>query len=105
MLTLHRAERAGTLAAALADVLSEPLPDAFVPEIVSVPARGVERWLTQRLSSVLGAPDGDGIAANIEFPSPARLVARTISEVDGIAPRKCSRRHTIARKYPPTGPG
>ncbi|WP_032399152.1 exodeoxyribonuclease V subunit gamma [Rhodococcoides fascians] len=86
MLTLHRAERAGTLAAALADVLSEPLPDAFVPEIVSVPARGVERWLTQRLSSVLGAPDGDGIAANIEFPSPARLVARTISEVDGIDP-------------------
>ncbi|MGV8874055.1 MAG: exodeoxyribonuclease V subunit gamma [Rhodococcus sp. (in: high G+C Gram-positive bacteria)] len=88
MLTLHRAERAGTLAAALADVLSVPLDDSFAPEIVSVPARGVERWLTQRLSSTLGrsGSDGDGIAANIEFPSPARLVSRAIAAVDDIDP-------------------
>ncbi|MFI8568146.1 exodeoxyribonuclease V subunit gamma [Rhodococcus sp. NPDC078407] len=86
MLTLHRAERAGTLAAALADILSEPLDDPFVPEIVSVPAKGVERWLTQRLSSTLGGTDGDGIAANIEFPSPARLVSHAIGAVDGIDP-------------------
>ncbi|CCQ15744.1 Exodeoxyribonuclease V gamma subunit [Rhodococcus sp. AW25M09] len=86
MLTLHRAERAGTLADALADVLSVPLDDCFAPEIVSVPAKGVERWLTQRLSSSLGSTDGDGIAANIEFPSPARLVARAIAAVDDIDP-------------------
>ncbi len=84
MLTLHRAERAGTLAAALADILSVPLADPFVPEIVSVPAKGVERWLTQRLSSTLGGSDGDGIAANIDFPSPTRLVSRAIAAVDDI---------------------
>ena len=86
MLTLHRAERAGTLAAALADVLSVPLNDCFAAEVVSVPAKGVERWLTQRLSRTLGGPDGDGIAANIEFPSPARLVSRAIAAVDDIDP-------------------
>ncbi|MDI9895933.1 exodeoxyribonuclease V subunit gamma [Rhodococcus sp. IEGM 1381] len=86
MLTLHRAERAGTLADALADVLSVPLDDCFTPEIVSVPAKGVERWLTQRLSSTLGSPDGDGIAANIDFPSPAKLVSRAVGAVDDIDP-------------------
>ncbi|MBY4130853.1 exodeoxyribonuclease V subunit gamma [Rhodococcus fascians] len=86
MLTLHRAERAGTLADALADVLSVPLDDCFTPEIVSVPAKGVERWLTQRLSSTLGSADRDGIAANIDFPSPARLVSRAIGAVDDIDP-------------------
>ncbi|MEK8070841.1 exodeoxyribonuclease V subunit gamma [Rhodococcoides navarretei] len=86
MLTLHRAERAGTLAAALADILSVPLDDPFAPEIVSVPAKGVERWLTQRLSSTLGSSEGAGIAANIDFPSPARLVSRAIASVDDIDP-------------------
>lgn len=86
MLTLHRAERAGTLAAALAEVLSVPSGDPFEPEIVSVPAKGVERWLTQRLSATLGGPDGDGIAANIEFPSPARLVSRAMAAVEDIDP-------------------
>ncbi|OZD02353.1 exodeoxyribonuclease V subunit gamma [Rhodococcus sp. 06-235-1A] len=86
MLTLHRAERAGTLAAALADVLSVPLNDCFAAEIVSVPAKGVERWLTQRLSSTLGGAEGDGIAANIDFPSPARLVSRAIGSVDDVDP-------------------
>ncbi|MGB3770768.1 MAG: exodeoxyribonuclease V subunit gamma [Rhodococcus sp. (in: high G+C Gram-positive bacteria)] len=75
MLELHRAERASTLAAALADLLSAPLSDAFAAEVVCVPARGVERWLQQRLSLSLGAAAGsDGIAANIVFPSPSQLV-------------------------------
>ncbi|QKT10920.1 exodeoxyribonuclease V subunit gamma [Rhodococcus sp. W8901] len=83
MLTLHRAESAGTLASALADVLVRPLSDPFQREVVAVPAKGVERWLTQRLSRVLGAVDGDGIAANIDFPSPTRLVDGALAAATG----------------------
>ena len=55
MLHLHRSERADALVGALADVLAEPPDDAFAPDVVAVPTRGVERWLAQRLSHHLGA--------------------------------------------------
>lgn len=83
MLTLHRAERADTLAAALAELLVVPLADPFAREIVAVPAKGVERWLTQRLSTVLGGTCGDGVAANIDHPSPARLVDEALAAATG----------------------
>ena len=53
-LQVHRAERSDRLAAGLAEVLARPLDDVFAQEVVAVPARGVERWLTQRLSHRLG---------------------------------------------------
>ena len=53
-LHLHRAERTDLLADGLGALLAEPLPDPFAEELVLVPARGVERWLSQRLSHVLG---------------------------------------------------
>lgn len=82
MLTLHRAESAGTLASALGQVLVTPLADPFEREVIAVPAKGVERWLTQRLSHVLGAGDSghDGVAANIDFPSPNRLIDQVGTE-------------------------
>ncbi|GAA4479531.1 exodeoxyribonuclease V subunit gamma [Rhodococcus olei] len=85
MLTLHRAERSDTLADALARTLATPLADPFAREVVAVPAKGVERWLTQRLSGVLGAtPDAaDGVAANIDFPPPTRLVDEALAAVTG----------------------
>ena len=81
-LHIHRAERADTLAAALAELLSSPLDDVFAQEVVSVPARGIERWLTQRMSHFLGRRSGrsDGICAAVRFPSPAAL----ITEVAGV---------------------
>ena len=84
-LHIHRAERADTLAAALAELLTEPLDDVFAEEVVAVPARGIERWLTQRMSHHLGARSGrhDGICAAVRFPSPARLLAEAASAVDG----------------------
>ncbi|NEW39928.1 exodeoxyribonuclease V subunit gamma [Nocardia cyriacigeorgica] len=88
-LHIHRGERADVLADALAALLSDPLPDPFATEVVAVPAKGVERWLTQRLSGVLGvsAPSGgDGVAANIAFPSPGALVAEALAAAGGIAP-------------------
>ncbi|MFC4605860.1 exodeoxyribonuclease V subunit gamma [Rhodococcus kronopolitis] len=86
MLTLHRAERSDTLAAALAELLAVPLDDPFAREVIAVPAKGVERWLTQRLSMTLGARDGDGVAANIEFPSPTRLVDAALAAATGVDP-------------------
>src|SRR5215211_1103893 len=82
-LYVHRAERADRLAAGLADLLRKPLDDPFAIEIVSVPTRGVERWLAQFLSHRLGAAPGkdDGVCAGVEFPSPRRLTARAMSGV------------------------
>jgi len=87
VLVLHRAERSTTLASALGDVLATPLSDPFAREVVAVPAKGVERWLTQRLSTALGArPDvGDGVAANIDFPSPTRLVDECLAAATGVS--------------------
>jgi exodeoxyribonuclease V gamma subunit len=84
MLLVHRAEQGGVLADELARLISEPLPDPFDPEVVAVPARGVERWLTQRLSLSLGVsavrPLGDGVCANISFPSLRQLLDGAVPE-------------------------
>ena len=75
-LHLHRALRADALADGLGWLLATPLPDPFASELVVVPARGMERWLSQRLSHALGAgPDGDGVCAAVAFRTPASLVA------------------------------
>ncbi|MGI8537973.1 MAG: exodeoxyribonuclease V subunit gamma [Mycobacteriales bacterium] len=84
MLRLHRGERSDVLAGALGLVLLSPLADPFSPEVIAVPAKGVERWLTQRLSTVLGATAADGVAANLRFPSPTRLVDETIAAASGL---------------------
>ena len=80
-LYLHRAERADRLVTALGDLLSNPLPDAFATEIISVPTPGVERWLSQGLAQRLGAAPGrsDGVCVGVDFPSPRRLVARALA--------------------------
>lgn len=88
MLHVHRGERTDVLADALADVLGGAPADAFAAEVVAVPTRGVERWLTQRLSHRLGAAagHGDGVAARITFPSPDRLVAQLVAAAAGLLP-------------------
>ncbi len=79
MLTVHRAQRVDVLADVLADQLATPLPDPLQTEVIAVPARGVERWLQQRLARRLGAAGAfDGIAANIDFPSPDALLRRVV---------------------------
>ena len=87
MLILHRSERADQLLAALGGVLSAPLDDPIVAEVVSVPTRGVERWITQRLSHRLGAPRaGGGVCANLDFPFPGVLVGRATAQATGVDP-------------------
>ena len=63
MLHVHRSERTDALVAMLADLVADPLDDPMTPEVVSVPTRGIERWLTQRLSAHLGAPARAGTTA------------------------------------------
>src|SRR6201991_1558534 len=82
-LHVHRAERTDLLADGLGALLANPLPDPFAEELVLVPARGVERWLSQRLSHVLGAGgNGDGVCAGVAFRSPASLIAEITGAVD-----------------------
>ena len=82
-LHLHRAERTDLLADGLGALLSNPLPDPFAEEVVIVPAKGVERWLSQRLSHILGRGDGaDGVCAGISFRSPRSLIAEITGTTD-----------------------
>ncbi|HEV2767787.1 MAG TPA: exodeoxyribonuclease V subunit gamma [Acidimicrobiales bacterium] len=86
MLHLHRAERADVLVEALGALVAEPLADPLETEVVAVPTRGVERWLTQRLSGRLGVTPGrsDGVCANVEFPFPGRLVGGAVAAAAGV---------------------
>jgi exodeoxyribonuclease V gamma subunit len=88
VLHVHRAERADGLVEALGGLLREPLDDPFATEVVSVPTRGMERWLTQRLSAVLGVSEGraDGVCANVDFPPPRRLAGDAVAAASGIDP-------------------
>src|SRR3954447_12245902 len=86
VLHVHRAERADGLVAALSALLARPPQDPFAREVVSVPTRGMERWLAQRMSHVLGTGPGgdDGVCANVEFPSPRRLAGDAVATASGI---------------------
>ncbi len=78
MLSVHRAERADGLVNALSGLLSFPLEDPFAAEVVVVPTRGMERWLSQRLSLQLG------ICANVEFAPARRLISEVVAAASGI---------------------
>ena len=82
MLLIHRAERADALVVALGEVLRPSSGDPFRPETVAVPSKGVERWLAQQLSHVLGAENGDGVCANVLFPSYTRLLDDAAADAD-----------------------
>lgn len=75
-LHLRRAERTDMLADGLARLLAEPAPDPFTEELVLVPAKGIERWLSQRLSDRLG------VCAGVRFRSPRSLIAEITGTVE-----------------------
>ena len=83
-LILHRAPRADQLVAGLAELLRDPLPDPFEQELVLVPAKGIERWLSQQLSHRLGHGEGrqDGVCAGVQFRSPGTLVSQVLGTRD-----------------------
>ena len=58
-------------------------PTRSRPSWSSCRRAGMERWLSQRLSHVLGAgPDGDGVCAAVAFRSPGSLVAEVTGTRD-----------------------
>lgn len=70
----------------LCDELVRPVGDLFSTEIVAVPSRGIERWLTQQIASGMESRGGgEGICANVAFPSPERLVRRVLDSVPELA--------------------
>lgn len=79
-LTVHRAGRADLLVEGLARMLAAAPDDPFATELVIVPAKGVERWLSQQLSHRLGPSSGrgDGVCAGVEFRSPASLIGEVL---------------------------
>ena len=89
VLRVHRSDRTDALVTMLADLVAEPLDDPMTPEVVSVPTRGIERWLTQRLSATLGARPGgrDGVCANISFPFPGSLISEALALASGTDPK------------------
>jgi len=83
VLVVHRADSGAVLAQGLADVLNTPPADPFAQEVVAVPAKGVERWLAQRLSHVLGANTDDGVCANVIFPWPTSMLDEAVQSASG----------------------
>ncbi|MFN8124926.1 MAG: exodeoxyribonuclease V subunit gamma [Candidatus Nanopelagicales bacterium] len=86
-LRVHRATRIDALLPELAHRLSQAPPDPFTPEIIAVPTRGVERYLTQQLSQRLGTSSGgtDGVCAGVSFPSPNQLFGELTADISGVA--------------------
>ncbi len=83
---LHVAPHPDALVDLLIDRLAVPPEDPFAPELIAVPTRGIERWLTQRIA--LGFAErgiGDGVVANVEFPSPRYLVQQVLAAVPELA--------------------
>lgn len=91
-LYIHRSERADSLAAQLAALLAQPLADPFVADVVAVGESGMQRWLCQQLSGLLGASDqpgtgrgDDGICANIRFVTPTAMVTQVVAAASNLA--------------------
>jgi exodeoxyribonuclease V gamma subunit len=86
MLHVHRAERADGLADMLGELIADPLEDAMAAEVVAVPTRGIERWLSQRLAGRLGSTPGrgDGVCANVDFPFPQTLLGGAVAAASGL---------------------
>jgi len=74
-LHLHRADRTDLLADGLGAMLAVAPSDPFAEDLVLVAARGTERWLSQRLSHLLGRGRGaDGVCAGVTFRHPRSLI-------------------------------
>lgn len=93
-LRVHRATRIDALLPDLAAWLAPAPADPFTPDVLTVPTRGVERYLAHQLAQRLGTSgsstfsgtDGqtDGVCAAVVFPSPTELFGSITAQVAGI---------------------
>ncbi len=82
MLRVTSGGDAQQLAAHLAQVLSDPMPDPMASEWIVVTTAGVQRWLGLELARRLGssgADRSDGVAANLDMVFPGTLARRVLS--------------------------
>ncbi|MDE0138679.1 MAG: exodeoxyribonuclease V subunit gamma [bacterium] len=85
-LLIHVGSHPDELVGGLCEMLASPPADPFAQEVVAVPTRGIERWLTQRIAAELAdRTSGDGVCANVGFPSPYRLVREVLRAVPELA--------------------
>jgi exodeoxyribonuclease V gamma subunit len=95
-LITHRAERSDVLVRRLAEVLRAVPADPFTPDVVSVPSKGVARWIAQSVAVTMGAEDrADGVCANVVFPSPTRLVRAALAAASGIVSTRTRMSHAL----------
>lgn len=80
-LHVHTAARADAFVRPLAELLAAPVADPLATEVVGIPTRGMERWLSQQLAQALGAAPGgrDGICANVEFRFLGGLIGQALA--------------------------
>ncbi|HVZ31992.1 MAG TPA: exodeoxyribonuclease V subunit gamma, partial [Polyangiaceae bacterium] len=76
-LVIYRSNRLERLATSLGDLLSTPTDDAFAPECILVPGRGVAQWLSFELSRTFG------VWANVLYLYPRNFVAWALERVLG----------------------
>ena len=82
MLILHQSNRLEHLAQALASLLnSMPLDGLFEPETIVIQSQGMRRYLNRFLAQQ------NGIAANIDFSLPARLMWQIMQQNLGTLPK------------------
>ena len=80
MFQTHVGEHPDVLTSQLCELMASVPDDPFAPELVAVPTRGIERWLTQRIATGTG-----GICANVEFTNPNRLIKDIIKPLPELA--------------------
>ena len=85
-LLIHVGSHPDELVGGLCEMLASPPDDPFAQEVVAVPTRGIERWLTQRIAAEMAdRTSGDGVCANVGFASPRRLVREVLRAVPELA--------------------
>ncbi len=89
-LHVHVRSHPQQLVSELCDLLAVPPQTPFTQDLVAVPTRGIERWLTQQIATGLGERiPGGGICANLAMPSPAGLLDEVITSLpDFVASRQ-----------------
>ncbi len=79
---LYQSNRLESLFSELCRLLDRPSADPLAPEVIVVQNPGMARWLSQQIAL------NTGIAANLEFPLPARFIWQVFDDQLDVAERQ-----------------
>ncbi len=91
MFHLHQSNRLETLFAQLCTLMREPPADPLTPEIIAVHNQGMAQWVHRQLALATG------IAANLRFPLPGRLVWELLHRLTDEKPEEDLFRPSVLR--------